>query len=195
MRNFLTHDLRKKNDIIVRHDPDPGFLAIVDPGSYEFFAGKKVDWPGMIRHMGRQMEKKSAIAWGCPQKHLRIRIRVTEDGFSEKDFGKYAAAFHAWIRCDGVLWFTSDRDLYFCASDKRREFPGKLRSPDVYCPRKLLLRRGSYSVFVVRHFPWVEGEQHAPALGKGVHFTMLLKHSKAEGWQEDVTSKSHVPWV
>jgi len=77
------------------------------------------------------MKRKAAIVWGCPEEHLRVRVRVVRENVSIRKFGKYAAAFHAWINSDDVLWFTSDRDLYFCASDKGRPFPGKLRSPDV----------------------------------------------------------------
>jgi hypothetical protein len=192
--NFITHDLRKKAEVSFWHDPDPGFLAIVDPGSYEFFAGDETDWPGMVRHVGKQMGKKAAVAWGCPEKHLKIRIRLTEKNPTAKDCRGYAAGFRAWVRTDGVLWFTSDRDLYFCALYEGSEFPRKQPSPDVYCPRKLLVAPAEYQVFVVRHFPWWEGDQDAPELNKGVHYTVMLK-GFAPRHPGDIQSRDTIPWT
>lgn len=171
-----SHDMEKEVEVVFRHTPAPAYLAIVDLNEYQFFVAEGLEYHQMLAHLGRQRSKMTAVAWGCPEKELCIRLIFTRDHLAFQSIKTYSSAFQGWIKTQGRLCFTSHGGLYHCAIDEQGSLAEEMTSPiDTYVSRELLVPAGMYSIIVYRHFPWFEGDQDAPLLGEGIHFTVILR--------------------
>lgn len=198
MPDHITHNLEEEADITFAHSPDPAYLALIDADSYPFFASPDLDYDGMLTHLGEQMAMHTCVVWGCPEATLNCRVLFTRDHRALDSITQYAAGFQRWIRTSGRLCFSSHADLYHCATNPGWsvfDFPGT-KSPDEYLSRELVVPQGIYSVSVFRHFGWFEGNQDAPMLCDGMHYTVILRHYQDEsvlGIGKHQT-RDFVPW-
>lgn len=192
--NFeLQHTLADGQELLFTHLPDPAYLAIVDVETYQAYVSESLDYQGMIEHLGREMGFGHAIAWGCPESTLRIRIRVAGDYPLAEMAQPYSAAFHSWIRTSGNLCFTSHDNLYHSATASDWCLNGPDDGPEVFRPRQLCVPEGVYGMIVFRHFPWYEGDQEAPHLNDGVNYSIVLQECQRPPQPERF--KRHVTWI
>lgn len=197
MSDHVTHNMEAEREITFNHSPDPAYLAVVDADSYQFFVSPEVDYDGMLTHLGKQMAMRTCVAWGCPEKTLAIRFAFTRDHAVFESVAQYASGFQGWIRTAGRLYFSSHADLYHCATDPEWtlfSFP-ITKSSHVVLSRELIVPAGIYSVIVFRHFGWFEGNQDAPLLGDGIHYTVILRHYRDESHLGQLSPPSPVPWT
>jgi hypothetical protein len=196
MNNEISYKMAKLKNVVFDYFPAVAYLAVVDLKRYQFFVAKDLDYRGMLSHLGEEMNNQSCVAWGCPEKQLKIQLIFTQDHKALEAAANRASAFQRWIRTDGELCFASHNELYLCAT---REMPvfSKVRSrdPDKFLPRRLIVPPGFYSVSVFRHFPWFEGDQDAPKINRGVNFTVILRYYENESHLCDIEPPSLVPWV
>jgi hypothetical protein len=195
MPNRISHDMAKEQEIVFDYFPAVAYLAVVDLGSYRFFAAPGLDYFGMLAHVGVEAAHRRCVAWGCPETQLRIRLTLTQDHKALKAVTDYAAGFQGWVRTQGRLCFTGHDDLYYCATYPDASMFGGPESPDSFLPHELLVPPGMYSVIVFRHFPWFDGSQDAPLLGEGPHYSVILRHYADESDLGRLPPPSLVPWT
>jgi hypothetical protein len=194
MLDIITHNMEQEGEIVFKHTPDPAYLAVVDAASYQFFAAPGLEYDGMLTHLGKQMAMRTCVAWGCPEKELTIRLVFTRDHTALESVTNYASGLQRWVRSAGRLYFSSHGELYHCACHPDwKPFSGS-KSPDTLISHELVVPAGIYSVIVLRHFRWFEGDQDAPLLGDGTHYTIILRHYPDESHLR-LSAPSSVPWT
>ena len=194
--NFqLQHDFAQDPELIFSHSPDPAYLAIIDLESYPPYVSESLDYFGMIEHLGRQMGMGHAVAWGCPESDLSIRIRFSTDYPDAEMKEPYCAAFHSWLETSGSLCFVSHDELYNSATTLDRRLNDGDSGPEAYRPRQLFLPDGIYCASVFRHFPWYEGDQEAPYLNDGVNYSVVLRQFRMPPECYRQQMKNHLPWI
>ena len=197
MSDHITHNMEAEREVVFSHSPDPAYLAVVDADSYQFFASPELDYDGMLSHLGEQMAMRACVAWGCPEAELTIRLVLTRDHKALQSVTQYASGFQRWVRTAGRLCFSSHADLYHCATDAEWSVFGfsRTNSPGDFLSRELLVPAGIYSVTVFRHFGWFEGDQDAPLLSDGTHYTVIFRHYADEAHLGRLAPPSSIPWT
>ena len=197
MSKLISNKMKLGSEVVFTHSPEPAYLALVDADSYQFFASSKLDYHGMLSHLGKQMAKHACVAWGCPETTLTIRLVLSRDHTAFESVTQYATGFQRWIRTSGRLCFSSHEDLYRCATDAKRSlfsFP-RTKSPDPFLSRQFVVPPGLYSIIVLRHFGWFEGDQDAPQICNGTHYTVILRLYQDESHVGPLTPPSSIPWA
>ena len=193
MPTRMTHDLRKDRKASFRHDALHAYLAILDADTYTFFVSSDLDHDGMLSHLSDQMDKRTCVAWGCPEAEVNVRVVLTADGF-DSEIVPHTAGFRRWLRTDGRLFFTSHADLFHCATNADWSLFALSREQSL-CSREFIVYPGLYGVDVFRHFAWFDGAQYAEEGVGALWYTVKLHHSEDDDHPAAATRRGLIPWT
>src|SRR5690349_2913297 len=97
MPKRITYDMAKDQEVEFEYSAEVGYLAIVDLKSYVFSVDENLDYPDMLAHLSQQEAKRTCVAWGCPDAHLRMRLIFTRNHEAFESVREYASGFQGWV--------------------------------------------------------------------------------------------------
>lgn len=187
----LNHDATSGLDITIAHSPDPAFLFVADPDSYEGFVSSDWTIDSLWSHVTEQMNSERIAAWGTPEQDLKIRIIVRDGYIIEPPTPEFAAATSFYVQSGGRLCFGSYTHITMSAQFPEEHIDAESNYHPDYSQHLLTVRPARYRIDVYRHFGWREGSQHAEQLNKGVNFTIVISNHPTG----DKISHYDIPWT
>lgn len=172
----LDHDATSGLDITISHSPDPAFLFIADPDTYEGFLSSNWTIEELWPHVTKQIRDERIAAWGTPEQDLTIRIIVRNYYDLDPPSPEFAAATAFYVQSQGRLCFGSYTHITMSAQFRDSTIDSDTNDHPDYSRHIISVRPGRYCVEVFRHFGWYEGLQHAEQLNDGVNFTIVISY-------------------